>query len=408
MAEKKFKGAPFGTQLMRFDVSGIYPALKKIGTFTEIPYCKMRTTELERNLGPGRYNVDRGDFSAPVLRERAKGPGWKRAQEMAWLAHTPHVLYKEAWEHKRFLKSKVGPGTYRTADFMELLQKRPQSVRGVCESREERFKSFYAQTPGPGSYGKGGIPTAVLDEKRMQLTGTCPTMDFGPAVERILEAKRDSESMGMLQNETPGPGSYGKGGIPTAVLDEKRMQLTGTCPTMDFGPAVERILEAKRRISSVDSGEKISMSLFVEDLNRPEKRKHGLFSKMCRNPECPTERIYHSTLAQSPRPASFPGPGWYTVHPPSGIVNQDPPPFLSSTPRISERAERLQNSNYNNVRCMLGPGTYKIDKKDQRTTLHSHHSAFKSHTQRYLHNLERDRFNQERLQPIHFPVNKGS
>ncbi|XP_035270554.1 lymphocyte expansion molecule-like [Anguilla anguilla] len=387
MDEKKFRGAPFGTQLMRFDVSGIYPALKKTGTYTEIPYCKTRTTELERNLGPGRYNVDTGDFSARVLQKRAKGLGWRRAQEVAWLANVPHVLYEEAWEHKRFLKSKVGPGSYRIADFMELLQKRPRSVRGVCESREERFKSLYAQTPGPGSYGKGGIPSAVLDEKRMQLTGTCPTMDFGPTVERLLEPKRDC---GV------GPGTYN---LKTSI----DVLLNRRCDHKSIPSG--HLPDPKT--SNVDPGEEIrGVSSFVEELDRPEKRKHGLFSRMCRNPECPTERIYHSTLAQCPRPASFPGPGWYTVRPLSGAVNRDPPPFQSSAPRNSERAERLQSGNHNN--CILGPGTYNIAKKDQQTTLHSHHSAFKSRTQRYLHNPERDKFNQERLQPIHFPVNKGS
>lgn len=51
---------------------------------------------------------------------------------------------------------------------------------------------------------------------------------------------------------------------------------------------------------SMDSGEK-SRSSFGEDLERPEKKKYGLFSKMSRNPECPSERICHSTLAQCPR-----------------------------------------------------------------------------------------------------------
>ncbi|KAJ8376396.1 hypothetical protein SKAU_G00069760 [Synaphobranchus kaupii] len=324
-----------------------------------------------------------GDF-------RAKGPGWKRAQEMSWLAHLPHVLYKESWEHKRFLKSKVGPGSYRIADFTELLLRRPQSVRGVCESREERFKSFNAKngTPGPGSYGKGGIPSAVQDEKRMQLTGTCPTMDFSPAVERLLEAKRDC---GL------GPGTYNLKSSTDLLLNRRcdhKSIPSGHLPSP--------------KISNVDPSEQIRcVSLCVKELERPEKKKHGLFSKMRRNPECPTERIYHSTLAQCPRPAVSTA----LTKPPlsqncSPSVNQDPPPFLSSVPRISEGQERLHNGNNNN--CMLGPGTYKIGNKDQRTTLHSHQSAFKSRTQRYLHNPERDKFNQERLQPMHFPVNKGS
>ncbi|KAJ8408514.1 hypothetical protein AAFF_G00259280 [Aldrovandia affinis] len=381
---------------MRFDVSGIYPALKKTGTYTEIPYCKTRSSELERNLGPGRYDVDTGDFSVRVLQERAKGPGWKRAQEVAWLAQFPHVLYKEAWEHKRFLKSKVGPGSYKIDDFMELLEKKPQCVRGVCESREERFKSLYTQpgTPGPGSYGKGGVPSAMLDEKRMQLKGTCPTMDFSPRVERMLEARRDCSL---------GPGIYNLKSSVDLLLS-RCFGKRGPYFTGRPNKPISNGHFTATKIFSVDSGEKgRSATLSGEGLERPEKRKHGLFSKMSRNPECPTERIYHSTLAQCPRPASLPGPGWYTVTPLPGVVNRNPPPFLSSTPRISERTERLQNGDHNH--CMLGPGTYKIAKKDRRTTLHSHHSAFKSRTQRYLHNPERDKFNQERLRPT---ANKSS
>lgn len=35
----------------------------------------------------------------------------------------------------------MGPGTYRVADFIEELQKKPGSVRGVCDRRVERFRN---------------------------------------------------------------------------------------------------------------------------------------------------------------------------------------------------------------------------------------------------------------------------
>lgn len=37
-------------------------------------------------------------------------------------------------------KTKVGPGTYRIASFTEELEKKPGSLRGICETREKRFK----------------------------------------------------------------------------------------------------------------------------------------------------------------------------------------------------------------------------------------------------------------------------
>nr|XP_046158694.1 lymphocyte expansion molecule-like isoform X2 [Oncorhynchus gorbuscha] len=187
MAEKKFKGAPFGTQTSRFDVSAVHPANKRVGTYTEISYCKKMTNDLERRLGPGSYDAaGHGDFSKRSVAERAKGPGWQRAQETARLAAIPHLLYREAWENKRFLKTKVGPGTYRVADFIEELQKKPGSVRGVCDSREERFRNAQSWTPGPGCYGNGGIPWAALEEKRSGLNGA-PSMHLGSSLQRFPE-----------------------------------------------------------------------------------------------------------------------------------------------------------------------------------------------------------------------------
>ncbi|XP_036375498.1 lymphocyte expansion molecule-like [Megalops cyprinoides] len=441
MTEKKFKGAPFGTQSTRFDVSGVYPTLKKIGTYTEIPYCKTRTSELERNLGPGRYNVDTSDFSTRVLQEQTKGPGWKRAQEVAWLAQLPHILYKDTWEHKRFLKTKVGPGSYKSYDFIELLEKKPQSVRGVCNSREERFKHLYSQvvmynlwlhwydvkfsiaadafqewTPGPGSYGKGGVPSALLDEKRTQSTGTCPTMDFTPRVERFPWTKVIFLSKGTLQmcvcvymqDCGLGPGTYNLKSS-TDLLLSRCVSKKG--PYEMFTGRRDKSISSGHSVApkrlSLDSWEKTKhFSSFVEDLERPEKRKQGLFSKMQQYPVCPTERIYHSTLAQCPRPATSPGPGWYNVSSLSGVVNQDPPPFLSSEPRFSERTEKLKDSNHN--QCTVGPGSYNTSDKAQSTTLHSYHSAFNSRTQRYLHSLQRDKYNQERLRPSNIPADTKS
>lgn len=51
----------------------------------------------ERNLGPGTYNPDVSDFDPKAVQERAKGPGWRRAQEK------PGLLYREAWDNKHLL-----------------------------------------------------------------------------------------------------------------------------------------------------------------------------------------------------------------------------------------------------------------------------------------------------------------
>lgn len=38
-------------------------------------------------------------------------------------------------------KKMLGPGTYEIKDFVELLDSKPGSVRGICETRAKRFQS---------------------------------------------------------------------------------------------------------------------------------------------------------------------------------------------------------------------------------------------------------------------------
>ena len=44
-----------------------------------------------------------GSFSASAVEERAAGPGWARAYEVARMASLPHLLHKEQWELKKLL-----------------------------------------------------------------------------------------------------------------------------------------------------------------------------------------------------------------------------------------------------------------------------------------------------------------
>lgn len=46
---------------------------------------------------------------------------------------------------------------------------------------------FQSSTPGPGAYGKGGIPSAALEEKKRMPVGTCPSM--GHANKHRFETK---------------------------------------------------------------------------------------------------------------------------------------------------------------------------------------------------------------------------
>ncbi|XP_024277559.1 lymphocyte expansion molecule isoform X1 [Oncorhynchus tshawytscha] len=399
MAEKKFKGAPFGTQTSRFDVSAVHPANKRVGTYTEIPYCKKMTNDLERRLGPGSYDAaGHGDFSKRSVAERAKGPGWQRAQETARLAAIPHLLYREAWENKRFLKTKVGPGTYRVADFIEELQKKPGSVRGVCDSREERFRNAQSWTPGPGCYGNGGVPWAALEEKRSGLNGA-PSMHLSSSLQRFPEG--NSTDCGLS------PCTYTLKSSTEALLASGSSRRGAY--DLFTGPRDKPITAgyfATPKCVNLTPGEYPSgCGGFGEELCRREKRNHGVFGMLDQYPVVPTERIYHSTLSQCPRPATFPGPGWYeVVSPQSRPESHTHPPFLSSAPRASRRTERLQNGNYSTV----GPGRYDIAEKGCSKTDNGYTSSFSSRTQRYLHKPDRDKHTQERLRAINVPVDRLS
>ncbi len=90
-------------------------------------------------LGPGAYNVETGDFTSRAILERSQGPNWQRAHEVAKLASIPHYLYHSQWEHKRSLVEKLGPGRYDTKDFVEEMNSKPSSSRGVCQSRDSRL-----------------------------------------------------------------------------------------------------------------------------------------------------------------------------------------------------------------------------------------------------------------------------
>ncbi|XP_019904278.2 lymphocyte expansion molecule isoform X2 [Esox lucius] len=277
MAEKKFKGAPFGTQMARFDVSAVHPANKRAGTYTEIPYCKKMTNELERRLGPGSYDVaSHGDFSVRSVSERAKGLGWQRAQETARLAAICNPFQRGAWESKRFLTTKLGPGSYRTGDFIEKLQKKPGSVRGVCDTREERFRKAQSCTPGPGCYGKGGVPWAALEEKRVG-SNRATNMHFSSSLKRFPEASATDSGLSpctytlksstelLLASGTSKRGPYdlftgsrdkpitGFYAVPGTVgpgrynIAGKGQSKKAKCPTSSFSSRTQRYLHTPER-----------------------------------------------------------------------------------------------------------------------------------------------------------------
>ncbi|RXM30560.1 hypothetical protein EOD39_7765 [Acipenser ruthenus] len=270
--------------IIRFDVSGVYPDKKKIGTYTEV-----------RRRGPGNYNADTGNFSPAAVLRRAGGPGWKRAQETLRETQLPHVLYRDLWERKRILKRKLGPASYKMKDFIELRKERPASVLGVCESRERRFRSITAEscTLGPGTYGKGGIPSALLEERQRQSPGAFGSMDFNPSSKRSLQT---SECV-------PGPGTYK---VKDSLQELLNRTVSKRGPYDVFtGPRSRHASTGHYvvlKTTNLGPGQ-YEIKSFVEDLQNKEKKKSGEFSSLLQYPSTPTERVGCSTLSHCPRPA---------------------------------------------------------------------------------------------------------
>ncbi|KAJ1170340.1 hypothetical protein NDU88_002218 [Pleurodeles waltl] len=385
MAAKRFEGAPFGSQAARFDVSAIYPRCKKKGSYTQVPYCKKANSYEEQRLGPGTYNVTQGDFIPCNVMKKASGPGWKRAQETERLTQMPHLLYKEMWEKQRFLKENMGPGRYNIKDFLELGLMKPGSSRGVCETRDPRFKeSAQFATPGPGTYGKGGNPYALLEEKERQC-GIC---------RGIMDSKttKGLPYPGMASNL--GPGTYNVRNYMDDLLN-RVVSIRG--PYDLFTGERTKIASgyfATPKGNNLELGTDTVRS-FVEDLNLPEKRKHGVFGPISEHPHVPAERICNCTLAQCPRKPDAPGPASYNAKPVSApAAGRGHPPFNSSAKRFDNRLCSLFFTSDNPV----GVGRYDITKKLHGETSTTYRSAFLAKKDRYLDNAVRDKQLQERTQ----------
>ncbi|XP_062920583.1 ciliary microtubule-associated protein 2-like isoform X6 [Mobula hypostoma] len=320
MDVKQFHGAPFGTQKARFDV---HPDKKKQGSFTELPYDRRATEEQER-LGPGYYNVDTGDFSAKSIAEKSSGPGWTRECEVDRFTQTPQLFYKEQKLREKFLQMDRGPGRYEIPNFLDLLAKKNAGSRGTFDSREERFKKQKnIASPGPGSYGKGGIPSAVLEEKARKSAGLRGLMDSSSAKSRSLQA------IGC-----------------------------------DLAPNTYNIRSGLDQLLQRVVSKRGPYDLFTTE--RGDRIKTGHYA---------TGNTDFYDVKQLPRPG-----------------NQNPPPFLSSTGRAGRTSMKMLTCNANNI----GVGRYDPMKYDPRP-VNTYNSCFKSKTQRSLDNLERNKYMEERL-----------
>lgn len=90
------------------------------------------------HVGPGTYGCKETCFIKKKLKKEV-GTGWARAQEATRLTQLPHVQYQAIMRERQLQKEKLGPGSYELKDFLELLQQKPCSTRGLLSSGEIRF-----------------------------------------------------------------------------------------------------------------------------------------------------------------------------------------------------------------------------------------------------------------------------
>lgn len=370
--------------LRRFDVAGVHPKSKTPGTITQVAYDKKCMSEGNRRLGPGSYNIDVGGFNPKSVSERSSGPGWERAFETARLAKIPHLLYKEQWEKKQLQKQWLGPGTYNISDFIDDISKKPSCIRGVCETREVRFDNTKMdQVPGPGTYGNGGIPTAVVEAKESQSVSSIGMLDSGKSCGRQLPDVGSHLC----------PGQYEMKSF-TDEMDRRMVSKRGPYDlfTGERNKPIAVGYFALPAKQTLGPGE-YNLKSFLHELNEKHKKHHGAFLKVQRFPACPTNRMHCSTLSQYPREPNDPGPGSYV---PQGLTKPEASvrhPFGSTADRFDRHARRFFLGSTNPV----GPGRYDVHRYDEAQHANGHRSAFNSRTKRY--DLIRDKYLTERIKP---------
>ncbi|NXT89212.1 LEXM protein, partial [Anhinga rufa] len=309
--------------------------------------------------------------------------GWARAEKRSQLSQLPHFQFKEIMKRRKRQQERLGPGMYNIRDFLQ--ETRPSSLRGICDTREQRFRDVHRDCfPGPGTYGPQGNPYACLEERDKRSASTRGLMD-----------SRTAKSLPCLQDSGLGPGTYhlrssiGEGlrrraRRPSQPFSGDRLKPAASCATP---------LSQQRRGTEPSTG---TVKGFLDELMLKENKKKGCFSTLPRNPGCPTERIFWATLSQCPREAYAVGPGSYNPKPIERSRYSSQPPFWSSAKRFDRKYYRFFTGNEN----LVDVGRYDITKHENYPQKIRYQSLYRCDVQRYLSNLKRDAYLLERIKPI--------
>lgn len=340
-------------------------------------------------MGPGSYSADEfnpvGHFSHREVHRKASGPGWARAYEVSRMAALPHLLHKEQWEKKRILEKNLGPGTYHIKDFLHTLSDKPRSTRGICQTKERRFKdTATSNVPGPGTYGEGGIPHSAIEKKAQLSTSTVGILDAGSSTPRNLP------SVGCAL----GPGTYEATSF-TEQIANKVTSVRGPYDlfTGDRNNTIKTGHLAKPGSHPLGPGQ-YELGSFTDRWQDEHHVFKGKLGKIEQYPTHPAERMHCSTLSQWPRPTKEPGPGNYETKDLSSPQAKNAPPFISSAERFDKRARKFFTGNTNPV----GPGRYDLQRWEEAQHRDGHNSVFNSKVKRKR--TRRDGMMQERIRAV--------
>ncbi|NWI19175.1 LEXM protein, partial [Crypturellus soui] len=276
----------------------------------------------------------------------------------------------------------LGPGAYNIRDFLQ--EKRPSSLRGVCDTRERRFRDVLRDCyPGPGTYEPW---RQRREEPAGRRTSTRGVMD-SRTPQRVLPAT-------LATCAAPTSSSRATGRSRRSGSSARCVARPGRRAPSEPAPCRSRsaTLSPQRKGAELSGG---AVKSFVEELASRDKRQKGRFSAVPREPARPAERIFWATLSQCPRDAFAPGPGSYDPKPVERSECFNQPPFWSSAKRFDRKSCCLYAGNENPV----GVGRYNITKHEKHPRKTRYQSLYQSETRRYLSNLERDAYLLERLKP---------
>jgi len=332
----------FGAQSGRFDVRGVgHPMAKQPGTCISVVYNPNKGQSFtKQDLGPGSHAVqldatydnalkrtttDPKDFwtkeSRPFVPHNPNRGG--RKQRAAAVSRARQVL-RETWNEQA---TQMGPGTYMDdINRVEFSNKKVDVSIARPGPRMRRLNENQYITPGPGTYGLGGVPHAEFDRT---MDKSQPSFS-SPTKKGIMASEGRSFATDVSKDhmESVAPGQYYSEYPVTKAASGAR----GPYDLMT-GERFEHVKNAKKKDTSLGPGQYVLKPMAPILPNK----QHLIFAKDApRFPKVPGDRHTNTTLSQYPRQEAEPNPLSYQ-QPKAASSTQRKAAFGRSAPRTDQR-----------------------------------------------------------------------